>query len=340
MRRDFLFLVKGLPINKLVSDAHYFCRPMEEKTLEQLVPGLTKYQPGIGHFVSANPGRLFVISVRNEVPDEKDAIKEAWRTVSGIVDGYALLLDSAPPKVCPHILVRTGESNDAHLRSYTDSLWVSMRRQDEKPEDRKKLEETRDQLMQRLLVLFEFAAQIPRSNRPFVHQLLYSCRMFRHGGESGVFGIQFLCKFSALEGLVCGDEEGKKKKLLVDRLVPLFSSVAGMGAREIERLWELRCSASHQAKAFEFEEDPNTNIHAPHVVEVERFFVGSLVFALDHCHVQTIDDLWRDVHNYKLPEYATYRPHELHRVPATSMFLSPSALIQGIGASFDACYNP
>jgi hypothetical protein len=41
-------------------------------------------------------------------------------------------------------------------------------------------------------------------------QLAYSVKMFRQGIISGDPGIEYLCKFSALEGLVCGSQTKNK----------------------------------------------------------------------------------------------------------------------------------
>lgn len=81
-------------------------------------------------------------------------------------------------------------------------------------------------------------------------QLAYSIKMFRCGIGCGSSGIEYLCKFSALEGLVCGPAKSDKAGLLKNRLSALAQSSWPKIATDIQRMWEERCEASHQALAF------------------------------------------------------------------------------------------
>jgi len=77
------------------------------------------------------------------------------------------------------------------------------------------------------------------------------------------------------------------------RLSSLFRGIRqGIGG-EVERLWELRCTASHQAKAFPFEDIPDGVNHAAYIAAVDYLFRGALVFALDCLdECSTVEALW------------------------------------------------
>ena len=281
MRRDFLFLAIFLPPDRRIRGKQCFVAPIDDDVRAALLELGTR-APGLQAFLAGAPNaRLFGIGIRNDLAEEASAAQQAWHILSGIVDGYSLFLDATPPKICPYFLLREGDSPDAGIRTYAaEGTWISMA--PTKPESKQHWEDVKSAFSQRLLKLFDIAAAgSQESMSPLLHQVLYSARMFRHGTESGVFGIDFLCKFSALEGLVCGSEQRRKKHLLTTRLGALFRTTGFAQAKDIERLWELRCTASHQAKAFELANDPDSVNHAAYIESVDRLFRGVLVFALD-----------------------------------------------------------
>jgi hypothetical protein len=342
MRRDFLFLAMNLPPKHLVRDRHHFTATLDNITREYLLKSTQRVHGLQGFLLESAESPLFGIGVRNEHADEPLATRKAWQTLSGIVDGYALFLDAAPPKICPYFILREGNSADASLRSYAhEGTWLTMHPKEALSERR--WEEVKYQHSQRLLKLFDIAAaEAAQLKPPLFHQILYSVRMFRHGAAAEVFGIQFLCKFSALEGLVCGSETSNKKQLLRDRLGPLFRKVPALNRSQIDTLWELRCTASHQAKAFEFEDDPDLVNHAIHIESLDRFFRGVLVFALDHFDkVTTVNELWRNLGSYELPDYAVEeRPRDMPRYAASHFLINPHSDLPGLGSSFDVIYEP
>lgn len=93
---------------------------------------------------------------------------------------------------------------------------------------------------------------------------------------------------------MCGPAKYGKENLLKTRLATLFRIRNGVEA-DIAKLWEMRCEASHQGKAFS---DDFSVVIKP----LERLTLGAMVFALDNLpSVKTIDALWNQVASYSLP---------------------------------------
>src|SRR5207248_3036717 len=73
-----------------------------------------------------------------------------------------------------------------------------------------------DKLRARLVLFFRLATDShPKAISDLGLQLRHSLRLFRHGVQTRCYGVEFICKFCALEGLVCGDIRNDKKKKLV-----------------------------------------------------------------------------------------------------------------------------
>ena len=75
-------------------------------------------------------------------------------------------------------------------------------------------------------------------------------KMYRAGAQTEDFGLEFICKWSALEGLVCGGELRNKGQLLRDRLSALLPSPPGETEMLVKELWKFRSQAVHEALAF------------------------------------------------------------------------------------------
>ena len=106
-------------------------------------------------------------------------------------------------------------------------------------------------------------------------------RMFRHGKQSGSWGVEFICKFCALEGLVCGDERFHKQEELKKRLVALFRDSSSEFTGQIAKLWSYRNGAVHTARAFDSGRLKEGAPLGVQIENIEYLFVGALVFAIE-----------------------------------------------------------
>jgi hypothetical protein len=218
---------------------------------------------------------------------------------------------------------------DAQIKFFADRAWISWGTPNEQTE--KAWQSRKEWLLNRFLLYFDAVASGEvQYETEVAEQLELSAKMFRHGGKSDSYGIEFLCKFTALEGLVCGPAKFGKEKLLTERLSALFRARNGIEA-EISKLWKMRCEASHQAKAF-------TNDFASVIEPLERLTLGVIVFALDNLQSEkTIDSLWNRVGSYSLPsEVLLDRPK--HRVAVVRM-MGEFGIWKGAGILTDNVFN-
>lgn len=338
MRRDILFFVKGIPQDSLVRDAHYFLAPVSGNA-NQLVDQLHERFPGFDGFMRMRPELpVMAFGIRLEIEDLKEALSIAHRQVSGLIDGYSLLTDD-PPSLADAVLVRNGDEEHAEIRQYKKGGWVTS--EDKGSSARNQWDGRNAQLLAQLLQFFDVVTHDPKTPPTELRtNLLYALRMYREGGASGSAGIEYLAKFSALECIVCGSATHGKEQLLTTRLTALFEDPEIINAERMGRLWQLRCSASHQARAYpDIEEDES---YPPGVgtIYVERLMAGAVYFALENGYqVDTVDELWDLAQSYILPELIIeHRPQGLTRISVESMIIDPKLRAVGAGPLFDRLY--
>jgi hypothetical protein len=145
-----------------------------------------------------------------------------------------------------------------------------------------------------LLPAFDVAAASDlNANNEIAQQLWVSTKMYRHGRTARDNQMQFLSKFTALEGLVCGSRTGGHGHLLKKHLPALFK--ARLSEARVDKLWKLRCRASHQGTG-------SWHDFAAAIPDVDILTVGCTIFATDHLGtLKRIDELWKRAHVYQLP---------------------------------------
>ena len=339
MRRDFLFLISGSPEGRLLKGKHSFMATLPNKEVENLKEW-AKQLPTLQTFLQQpRHSPLVYVGVRNDEQDELTGLAKAWRVLSGIIDGLCLLTEDGVPEVCELVQIREGDSADLLLKFYTEGGWARLHAAN--PDSQKKWEERMTKLTDHLLWFFEVVvSEDSRYRNDLGNQIQYSTKMFRHGAASKVFGIEYLSKFSAMEGLVCGSAKKNKEALLKDRLGLLFRRSCRDIKNELDLLWDLRCVASHQANAFYLEDIPESAILDPKIGLVEYLFTGSLVFALDKVRsVSTVEGLWAHVGAYDLPDYALLeRPADMTRFPVQRALKNTNLILQGAAVVLDQLY--
>jgi hypothetical protein len=334
MQRDILFIASGIPAELHVQYEHFFMAAIHGDALEFL-NNLANCLPDLKQFLSQGHSSLIFIGVRNDCETQQEAVSQAWQTFNGIVDGYALAPDSTVPAICHIVFVRQCNSPDATVMGYAETGWAELG--SDIMDSKRAWDETKRNLFERIRQFIDVATiKDVKHETDLCRQMLYSAKMFRHGSESKIYGINYLCKFSALEGMVCGSERNKKEALLKKRLGLLFRKNGRNIEAEIEALWQQRCEASHQAKAFYFRDDPNSCQLGAYIQAVEYLFRGTIVFALDNIdNMTTVPQLWAEVVNYELPDYATAdRPPEFPKWVVNSALIDYK-LKRQIGFWFD-----
>lgn len=338
MQRDIVFLAVGIPQGRPLRGISCFVEPLPEVVVTNL-RNLAKQVPSLRGFLEKHSGRKFAyIGVRNAEEQEDDSLANAWQVMDGIIDGFRLLRDLEDIDVSNVVQIREGDSTDCLLKLYSKRGWAMWDSKD--PELNKSWQEREKCFADHILHFFEVVANSGVGCSGLGAQIQYSAKMFRHGSEAQVFGVEYLCKFSALEGLVCGSVRRKKQALLTERLRTLFRRSPRKIEDDVAELWDLRCVASHQGNAFHFEEIPCVDHLGGKIELVEFLFIGSLVFALSQVGQKaTVDELWKDIATYDLPDYALLERGKVRpKVPLLRFILNTHLDLKGAGNWMDNAY--
>ncbi|MBK1854105.1 hypothetical protein JO972_04010 [Verrucomicrobiaceae bacterium 5K15] len=335
MQYDVYFFLKGLPVDRLISGGHYFVAKIHGNG-EQVLEILETHSQAFKAFTKRNDDTpIFIFGFRVECDDAKSAMRAAHLQVSGLVDGYCLICDS-PPEYSDLVLVSENQSNEARAYIYKQGGWTTV--QDQGFDKAGQWQARNELLFTKILQYFDVVAEVESTPETELRtNLLYAMRMYRHGAESVVAGIGFLSKFSALECLICGDARNNKEDLIKFRLQALFDDAGEVDDVRIQRLWLLRCSASHQARVYD---DIEESEHLPPAVGslfLDQLFAGVVFFTLDNAYkTATIDKLWEKADAYTLPDLITnHLPEGLMRMGLSEFTLKHNFGVTGLAVLLD-----
>ena len=250
MQWDVVFILRGYPAEYRFHDRHYFMFPVAEGTVDGFRQLGEKFPVLRAFFGERAAGEFTAVGFRFEAKERDEAHQLAEDHLARLLDGLAALVDHQIPKRGPLLLIRKRDDADAGVFFRGDLTWIYMNPPD--PASAETWKRRNEQLFRALFPFFDLAAGVhPRRATSLARQLLYSMKMFREGAEAGIYGIEFICKWCALEGLVCAGEE-RKRQLLCERIPSLFSERERAEVLEaVERLWPLRHDAVHEARAGE-----------------------------------------------------------------------------------------
>ena len=327
MRHDVIFFLGGVPDELLIRDKHLLIASLRDEfriELNKLGDGLPEFKQWVERWPT------YAMAVfRYDLSNREEAFEAAYAALSGICDGYSLLLDNAVPNICPIVKIRQGENANASVHYFTMDQG-RLRSHSAEGATELRWKERREKLLVQFLPLFDVLgnAEAQLSSTEIGEQLKLSMKMFRHGCKASNVGIEFLCKFSALEGLVCGGEQRQKEKLLKGRLGKLFTMVPNVDGL-ISKLWKLRCEASHQSKAFSAR-------FVQANADVEFLFIGTVTFVTDQLKiVNTIDEVWTKTSGYTLPAEAILQ-HDFLQGRVVKAWSDTGIMSNGMGKIVDA----
>jgi hypothetical protein len=165
-------------------------------------------------------------------------------------------------------------------------------------------------------------------------------KMYRHGAATGRYGLEFICKWSGLEGLVCGGERNRKREMLLQRVPALFPAERSAIETTVKELWILRNEAVHEARAFYREHLDEGQVRALEIDNVEHLFLAAVAFTLDYLdRADSVKTLWSFAAGYQLPVFVTQkRPSDIPRFAVTNYLLNPYLIGTGISAIIDAAF--
>lgn len=339
MTWDVVFLLRGYPPEYRFFDRHYFMAKVAEEMVA-LLRTLVERLPETSHFFrTSGPAEFTVIGFRVEADDEKSAMELAKHHLAGFIDGLAILVDRQLPEVSPLVHVRKTGDADVRLFLTGEPTWAYLHPKD--PASAANWRERGEKVFRALFPFFDIASGLhPRRDTSLSRQLLYSMKMYRHGAATGIYGLEFICKWSALEGLVCGGERDGKRALLLDRVPALFPAERPAIETTVKELWILRNEAVHEARAFYSEHLDDGQLLALEIDKVEHLFLAVVVFALDHLdRADSVKTLWPFAAGYQMPAFVTQkRPSDMPRFAVTNFLLNPHLIGTGVGALIDAAF--
>ncbi len=279
MNWDIAFIVAGYPPEYRFFDRHYFMVDVTEAHIESTLEPTRHLPEVVSFFANRKRTKFTAIGFRIDTEQWEEALKQALEQVEGFIDGLAILLDRSLPRICPLVHVREVGHNDAILVQLGEPGWAYLEAKDAHIKDawRKRC----SQVFEAVNPFFDIVAGLHSQRRTALsRQLMYSMKLYRHGVSTGVYGLEFICKWSALEGLVCGGER-RKKLLIISRLSTLFDGQEEK-LPDLQHLWRLRNEAVHEARAFHSDHLHEANPLAIEIHQVENLFSCVVIFALAH----------------------------------------------------------
>jgi hypothetical protein len=337
MKWDIAFILRGYPQDYRFFDQHYFMADVTEEHIASLLKHTSHLPEVVWYFADRRNNKFTAIGFRIDGDEWGEALKQAIEQIEGFIDGLAILLDRGLPKICPLVHVRKVGDADAILVQLGEPGWAYKQPND--PDIESAWRKRCSRVFDAMNPFFDIVADLhPRRNTALSRQLLYSMKMYRHGASTGVYGLEFICKWSAFEGLVCGGER-PKKRLILDRMSALFASHSEK-LPDLENLWDLRNEAVHEARAFHSDHLHEAKPLAIELHDVENLFFAVVIFAVHIDRVDSIASLWSYALGYGLPDFAVEkRPAQMPRYAMMHVRFNTNLIGKGIGRMFDDAFR-
>lgn len=333
MQRDILFFVEQMPAAYHLAGKNLFMGPVGQQFVE-LFGDLSKTIPQLNPFSSNTAkDKVTIAGFRNDFANEREAVRDAWDRLEGILDATCLLTEEHQPKIGPVVMIREGDQTQAAAKNYVSTGWARWEPASE--EIKKQWQERNSRVADYVMGFINSVAFVEATTTTELgRQLAYSMKMFRRGIAAGCPGIEYVCKFSALEGLVCGSKTTDKSATLKTNLGTLFCNVNPGMKQELQRLWKQRCRASHQAMAFDAKLIADLPL-------LDSLVLATFVFALDHLQTATTtNELWGQAQRYVLPNFVhAGRPRGIFRFAVQDCLIDFSVRIKGVGPIADRAFE-
>lgn len=334
--RDVLFLVSGIPDFLRIGDLSYFVYRLAERELEQ-IGGLVDRFPDLSPFMKAGEqDMLSCIGCRGDWEDDDAAVRGATEMAQRLLDGYSTFDLLHQPELAEVCFLRKECSDDLWIWTHRTNRWLWGHPTGE--DVTQLLRDTNRSLSDRLLPFFEtLLPEDEQEPTEIINQLRCSCRMFRLGSESHSFGLEFLAKFSALEGLLCGPAKANKRRIMATRASDLFHPSRPEAEVEINDLWQYRCVASHRAFVFYDEDIPGTRPLQLEMEKLEKLYLGALAFVIENREFTgSYDRLWQGARDFVIPaEFTRIRPAGVGKFAADSWIDKHHLEWTAVGRCFD-----
>jgi len=324
VRWDIVFFLKGYPAKYRFRDVNYFMIPVMAAELERLAEvERARFGDRELFFGPSKPEVFTAFGFRGEADDQDAAINRALGCLNGFLDGASLFMGHESPRIGP-VLIRKPGDDDARLCLYFAAQWSYF---DSHDEQSVAWEKQATEIYKQVWPFFDVVAGLhARSGTPLAQQLVYSMKMYRRGATTAIDGVEFICKWSALEGMV-SDGGSPIRRTMIARLEALFTERKTEIECIVNKLWAIRNDVVHEA-------------HAEGVVdaiqEVDRFFLGVAVFAIAHLdRANSLGELWAFAADYHLPASAQNTHPGRWRILSATM---PAATARGYGKMIEELF--
>ncbi len=292
--------------------------------------------PSLKRFLeNADKNYVLICSIRVSAKTAHKAILEAHARFEAYIDSLAVA-GFCIPAVSSVIVVRQGNEPNAEVMEFHRDKWLEAR--PSTTSERESWTARSDKIMEHLLpVLSQLIEKSPDDYNELAWRALHSAKLFRRGVESRGFGMEFFCKFAALENLVVGGEPLKKGKQIRNRLTALVGDALPDAESSISELWKRRHPLVHEAR-FEFiNEDPDAFPVHIYMETLNWLFQITFVFLSDHFQSATpFDELWKCAAAYQIPDKVRdTRPKEIARFPASTWSEKSGLVWNGAGKLID-----
>ncbi len=334
---DCLTFVKGLPGDLIVHDTDWGIGNINKES-EHVLVNLGGYDCHFESFRRGDPtGKVMVFISRVETQTRDQAIDISLERLDSLLDCYSLITE-APPKISELILVREGNQENVQVLHVKREGFARLNSKEAKQDQWHARNRT---LLNELLQYLDMVSTDSAGDTELTKDLFYALRMYRQGSASQSHNLEFLAKFSALECLVCGSQRINRGDLLQQRLFQLLESEGFYDKKISQKLYDLRCVGSHQARTSRHTSDDPQMPAGVAVIHLERIFSCVLFFFLENLRASSnSDEMWSKAGLFSLPEIIVkHVPEGISQMAITRLTIDPKKEVTKIGSWFDAYFT-
>jgi hypothetical protein len=315
------FFARRLPSTRWIKGPNLCVFELPTDARQKLI-SIADAHPRLFEFAAStfNQDFCLVVTLVRAV-DEVAAIESARQRVGHYIDGINLVVEETPVVTDTLIIHRAGES-DAGFREAPGKGWLRLVPKD--PKDLNAWNDARQKLFTDMWPFFITLLENGWDNySELFRQLLYSMRLFRRASDTASYGLEYLCKWVAIEALAAADSKANKGQLLRERISSLFvAEKRATIAEEVRQLWDRRHIVAHEAKAEFFEEAASDPVFQVYIPRLNYFATIVTVFALGHLtSARNVAELWTFAERWQIPEEA------IVALPATAQLIGATKIV-------------
>ncbi len=332
---NLMFFLKRFPPKVSIYDVNLFTAWVTPEHRAAIISS-SKNAPG-AEFFTQGAEKLVCIGIRVDADKLLNALSLGRHIIDGIIDGFSIALNRGSlPIVSSLVIVCDGTDPVGKWVSFSPIAWTwfgaAKPSRDDEPDDRTKI------LINAVIPFFDVITRAhPNHDSSLARQIAQSLKMYRHGASADSFAVEFICKCSALEGLVCAHNENKGERLRT-RLPILFREDASVTSNRIKKIWKDRNLAIHESAGFYSEHSAGSHPVQAHLNEINYLFRGTVSFALSHLKdCATVKGLWRSSETHQLPVWALDRRSDSTFMAAHNTIHETHLKLPDINKWFDAC---